>query len=185
MIAEPDALLYDPDPDIELSWPEVWHGSQEGLRRYLQARKQNRPTGNGRWDAKKSTIDFDVTGALAERAFTKKLGVVWAPLDRPDRYVPTHDVAGWQVKGTRWDGDVHLCQPLSADPDAPYVLLSGWLQHWTIVGWGIGVDLFDDRFIECLEDGQPDVYWIPKHALEAWPPTERRAPHLPTGGFHA
>ncbi len=169
MSYEPDRLRYDPDPAIVLTWAEVWEGGQEGLRRYFMARKRNRPTGNGRWDAQKSTIDFDVTGALAERAFTKKLGVVWAPLDRPDRYHPTHDVAGWHVKGTRYGGEPHLCQPLSADPEAPYVLLSGWLQDWTIVGWGIGAELFEDRWIRSWDDG-PDTYWIPKDALEDWPP---------------
>jgi hypothetical protein len=177
-------MTYDPDPDIELTWREVWEGSQEGLRRYLMARKENRPTGNGRWDAQKSTVDFDVTGALAERAFAKHLGEPWAPLDRPDRYHPAHDVAGWQVRGTRLsvEKQPHLCQPLSADPEAAYVLLSGWMQHWTIVGWGLGMELFQDRWITRLAPDQPDVYWIPPHGLALWPPDPRRV--LRMSGLH-
>lgn len=182
-------MNYDPDPAIELTWAEVWEGAQEGSRRWLKARMLQRPTGNGRWDAEKSEIEFDWTGALAERAFAKKLDAPWAPLHHPDRYHSNHDVAGWHVKGTRHAIDPEhpdkprLQQPLTADPDGRYVLLSGWtgladLTDWTIVGWGIGRELFDKRWITTHLHGPP-CYWIPHHALRDWPPH-----FLQTAGLH-
>ena len=134
-------------------------------------------------------IEFDWTGALAERAFAKKLDAPWAPLHHPDRYHSNHDVAGWHVKGTRHAIDPEhpdkprLQQPLTADPDGRYVLLSGWtgladLTDWTIVGWGIGRELFDKRWITTHLHGPP-CYWIPHHALRDWPPH-----FLQTAGLH-
>jgi hypothetical protein len=154
--------------DVTISWDDAILGAQEGVRRFIRARERNRPTGDGRFDADQSTMEWDICGATGECAFAQVRGVVWRPLDRPDRYNGNHDVDGFEVKATLYGTEPHLIVPRPADPLTPYVLLSGWLREWRIHGWGFGMDLFDARHLRWSKGAE--AYWIPEHCLDSWPP---------------
>lgn len=166
---------------VTLTWDEALEGALEGVRRYFRARERNRPTGDGRFNADESTIEWDICGATAERAFAKVRGVRWNPPDRPDRYNGHRDVDGFEVKGTWYGTDPHLIVPRPADPLTPYVLLSGWHCEWKIHGWGFGMDLFDERHLRVGKDNV-ESYWIPADCLDEWP-APPDAPFLDLSGF--
>jgi len=173
---------YLDQPDILLTWDEVREGGQEGVRRFIRARELDRPTGDGRFDAQLSTIEWDVVGAWAERAFAKHRGVPWNPLDRPDRYREKRDVDGWDVKGSSYD-PAHLIVPLSCKPKDRFVLLCGWLQHWRIAGWFTGKQCHatGTTRVQCGKGGNY-AYWIPDNELNDWPP-RLPAPFLDVSGL--
>jgi hypothetical protein len=79
-------------------------------------------------------FDTDIEASGAEIAFARAMDLPWHPSGGPQR-----GVAGWEVRHTK-HRDGHLTV-YRWNPDAtPYVLVTGTLPYYRVVGWMLGRD---------------------------------------------
>ena len=106
-------------------------------------------------------ILLDAEAAGAEMAVAKYLGIYWGA-DFGHNGV---DIApNIDVKFTK-----HLTGRLlvftDADPDRKYVLVTGEMPTYNIIGWMLGHDAKKDEFLDTPDRRRPPVYAVPQERL--------------------
>lgn len=106
-------------------------------------------------------ILLDIDGAGAEMAVAKHLGIYWGS-DFGHNGVdikPNID-----VKFTK-----HLTGRLlvftDADPDRKYVLVTGGMPTYNVIGWMLGHDAKKEEYLDTPDRRRPPVYAVPQERL--------------------
>jgi hypothetical protein len=139
-----------------------------GVQRNLQALARGRAAAHGFTDKAGAGWAIDIEGACAELAVAKAVGTYWEPVwERTDRQ--RDDVEGWQIRSTPRANGCLIVHPSDPD-DARFVLVTGTVPTFTIVGWLYGWEAKSDEFWRDPGTGRP-AYFVPAARLRALPST--------------
>lgn len=106
-------------------------------------------------------ILLDVEAAGAEVAVAKYLGVYWAPTFGSNVVDINPNI---DVKFTKHLTGRLLVYP-EADPDRRYVLVTGAMPTYNIIGWIDGHDAKVDEFLDQPDRRRPPLYCVPQERL--------------------
>lgn len=145
---------------VTLDLFEIEMAAHVGLRRRLEAlrvglRDRHGYQGEDPWEG-------DIQGAAAELAVAKKLGRYW---DGSVNTFKRGDVGAAQVRSTpRRDGSLIVRSNDSEDDF--YILVTGAIPEFNVVGYIRGADAKADRFRRAPA-GRPAAWFVPQSALHA------------------
>ena len=145
---------------IRLSWFEAYQAAQVGAMRRIEALKRSRPEPHG---APTSDLwGIDVESAAAELAVAKALNTFWHSLASRPEVLPG-DVGSLQVRSTPLPNGCLIVHHKD-ESDAPFVLVTGRVPLFDVVGWILGDDAKIDRFWKDPGTGRP-AFFVPQKEL--------------------
>ena len=139
--------------EVTLTWAEVMQAANLGVMRQIAAMKASRPDRHGidpanGWRA-------HIEGAAGEMAFAKALGLYFGSTINEFK---APDVAGIQVR-TRSNHDYELIVRADDADDLAYVLVTGSIPKFRVVGWSTGARA--KTFQPQTYGGRPPAYFVP------------------------
>lgn len=150
---------------IELSHDEILAGTVVAAQRKLMSDKR-RASGSGsrrpEHYEEQRTWDQEVESALAEMAVARWRNTYWHGSWFNGQNAGT-DAGSAQVRWTE-HASGHLILYTEDDPERVYVLVTGRSPVKTIIGWGYGRDLRQDRHWRDTNVKCPS-WWVPQSEL--------------------
>jgi len=123
----------------------------------IQANADNAKHGN---DA--GSLELHLRGALGELALAKATNRYWSGAGVG--YHDEEDVGHVQVRVTQHLDGCLIVRPGDGHADQPWVLVTGSYPDYTVVGWIIGRDARQGRFLRD-PNGRPPAYFVPQSEL--------------------
>lgn len=143
---------------VSLEWYECAKAAQVGLSRSIEAMregKSSRFSGERNWSA-------HIEGALGEAAFAKATRRYWS--GSVNTFKEGGDVGAIQVR-TRSRPDFPLyVRPTDRDDDI-FVLVTGELGNYEVVGWCFGREAKQDKYLVTNMKGWRPTYMVPAKDL--------------------
>tara|TARA_Y100000004_G_C8893650_1_gene403154 strand:- start:497 stop:967 length:471 start_codon:yes stop_codon:yes gene_type:complete len=144
---------------VELRWEEMWHGVHVGASRRIAVLKRG---GRDRHGANPENIAWkaDIEGACAELAVAKALGIEWpASVDQGS------DPDLWPDIEVRRTNPSLIVRPNDYQ-DRKYVWVSGWAPKYEVVGWILGADAMNEKWLtDFNKPNRPKCYCVPRRML--------------------
>jgi hypothetical protein len=148
---------------IKLTDSEVEMAAQVGLRRQLEALRKGLPDKHG---YEGDGWGIHIEGALGELALAKFLGVYWD--GSVNTFKTKGDLGETEVR-TRSRSDYDLIVREDDREDAVYVLVVGKAPAYRVVGWMLGKEAKQDRWVRTY-GGRTPAYFVPQAALHPFKP---------------
>jgi hypothetical protein len=145
-----------PTIEVVLTPQEILYGAQVGILKFLETQKHK---AQQRYGAKQEDRwRFTIEGALGELAVAKHLGIFWSGGRQGDE-----DLPGFEVR-TRSRPDYDLIVHPEDRDESRFVLVTGALGHYHLVGWILGKDAKFDGWWKDPAGGRP-AFFVPQYAL--------------------
>ena len=142
-----------------MTWAEAYWASDVGVRRRLAAMKNGRE--QKAMEESKYKFDYDIQAAASEMVLAKHMNVWWHFLSTDPHNLPG-DVGEYQVRHTEYESGRMIIQ--KNDPDkAKFILLTGSIPVFKIIGWAFGSEAKKQRFWETRH-GVP-AFFMPQLEL--------------------
>jgi len=145
--------------EVRLSWEECFEALVVGVRRFCNARQdERRQLYRPVW---KHGYLPDLEGACAEKAFAKLSGLYWPATVQPDSR--EGDVSGWHIRSTTHEDGALILHERDAD-DARFALMTGFAPGFILRG---GIDGATGKRLGKFQqrgDGAP-AYYVDQHLL--------------------
>ena len=142
---------------VELTMPEIMQSAQVGVMRRMQRLRSGIPLPHGLKAG--SEWQLFITGAMAECALAKYLGVYWEGCGE----INGVDVGEVDVRSTPYDNGCLILHK-SDDNNRKYYLLTGADGKYIIRGWIWGYEGKREEYYLTKND-RPPCYWIPQNVL--------------------
>ena len=111
------------------------------------------------------SLQVNVAGAIAEKAVARYHQAPWVPLRPPGHYKDTPDVAGLEVRHTKY-ATGHLVLAEGVDPpDRLYALVTGTPPEVRYHGWIGGTEARRDEWLDPATRAPRRKWWVPQDAL--------------------
>jgi len=147
--------------EVALDWAEMCVAVEVGCRRRIESRRQGLRERHTDEDALRVWVT-EINGAAGEMAYAKALGFYWPA--SVNRFRGQGDVGAVEIRTARRHGFSLPIRPDAKD-DAQYVLVTGVMPNFRVVGWITGGEGKQDRWLREA-NGDP-AYFVPPAAL--WP----------------
>ena len=146
---------------VNLHWWEVYQAAITGVMRHVKSIQDNRKS-TPYMDSEYARWGVNVEGAIAECAFAKAFGMYWGQsvdtFKEPD--------VGNRVQVRQTEKDTHCLIVKEKDNDNHiYVLLIGSRGHYWIVGWILGKDAKQKKWIFDPRKTGVVSYFVPQSEL--------------------
>lgn len=145
---------------IILTEEEVQWAHSVGLERYRESRRMNLPQSDlGRPGA--NQIETDKQAAAGELAFCKFMGFEWEATVNTFKLPDAMGV--YQIRQTDLERGSLIVREKDSDNE-PYVLITGKGTQFKVVGWMMGGDAKQDKWIRNPNDKKP-AWFVPQREI--------------------
>ena len=154
---------------IDLDTSETWLAAQVGAWRQLRVLRDG--LGRGHGEAGRESWDRHITGAIAELAVAKMLGVFWS--GKAQDFGRNGDVEQFEIRSTIHERGCLIVYP--EDPDSRVMLLViVRRQSYRIAGSIVASHAKRPEFAPPqakLRPGSPPQFWVPQNRLTPFAPS--------------
>ena len=143
---------------LQLSPAELMIAANVGVARRVASLKRKLPV-TASWT---HLWQSDITGAIAEYAFCKHMGLFW---DTSINVGNVEDAYGYHIRSTNHEEGHLLIKP--SDPDGRYALVTVDGITCTIRGYIHSSDAKDDKYFVPQRGIKKAAYWVPQSDLKS------------------
>lgn len=144
---------------VRLAWYEVETCAHAGVRRRIESIR--RGTKDAKGFNRTDKWDIDISGACGEMAVAKVLDKYW---DVSVNTFHKGDVGKLQVRTSRQEKPYLVVQKHNDDDDI-FVLVQGQEATFKVIGWMVGRDAKQRKFLRSF-GGRPAVFAVPPKNLK-------------------
>src|SRR5262245_62051147 len=154
---------------IELCRAELWHAAEVGVKRramhrYALAKGEKRQDRNEQRGGEQMDSWDEIESACAEYATSKYLQRFW-PGDWWCRNRTVDILPDIEVRWTKYSESGHLLLYDSDLPDFRYVLVTGSIPTYSLLGWLYGHEAMRPEFRRSLKPGRPEMFVVGREQL--------------------